>query len=189
MLALGIPGDPIVAVMMGGLLIHGVTPGPMLFFTNVDVLNGVFATFILGALLVLPLGLVLIPVLVRVLRVPHDLLLVSVLLLAIYGTYAVQRQAFDLWVMWAFGLIGYCMRKTGFPLAPLVIGFVLGPIVEVNLRRAATLADAGFASYLAGRPIALGVLALAAIALAYPAMRTLLAQSRTRRPAETEKAS
>ena len=90
MLALGIPGDPIVAVMMGGLLIHGVTPGPMLFFTNLEVLNGIFATFLIGALLLLPLGLALLPVFIRVLRVPLDYMLAGVLL--IFGTFAVQRQ-------------------------------------------------------------------------------------------------
>ena len=168
MLALGIPGDPIVAVMMGGLLIHGVTPGPMLFFTNVEVLNGIFATFLIGAFLLLPLGLALAPCFIRVLRVPHDYLLAGVLLLAMFGTFAIQRQTLDLWVMWLFGVIGYAMRKAGFPLAPLVIGFVLGPVVEVNLRRAATLASSDLTGYFLGRPIALGILALALLALAFP---------------------
>ena len=180
MLALGIPGDPIVAVMMGGLLIHGVTPGPMLFFTNVEILNGIFATFLVGAFLLLPLGLLLLPVFVRVLRVPHDYLLSGVLLLAIFGTYAVQRQTLDLWIMWVFGVIGYAMRKTGFPLAPLVIGFVLGPIVEVNLRRTATLADSDLLGYFFGRPIALGVMAAAFLALIVPAARTFYQQHRAR---------
>ena len=173
MLALGIPGDPIVAVMMGGLLIHGVTPGPMLFFTNLEVLNGIFATFLIGALLLLPLGLALLPVFIRVLRVPIDYMLAGVLLLAIFGTFAVQRQTLDLWIMWLFGVVGYAMRKAGFPLAPLVIGFVLGPIVEVNLRRAATLASSDMAGYFLGRPIALGILILALLALAFPVLRAL----------------
>ncbi len=173
MLALGIPGDPIVAVMMGGLLIHGVTPGPMLFFTNLDVLNGIFATFLIGALLLLPLGLALLPVFIRVLRVPLDYMLAGVLLLAIFGTFAVQRQTLDLWIMWLFGIVGYAMRKAGFPLAPLVIGFVLGPIVEVNLRRAATLASSDLAGYFLGRPIALCILILALLALVFPVLRAL----------------
>ncbi len=111
MLAIGIPGDPIVAVLMGGLMIQGLTPGPMMFLVNQDTILGIFAAFLVGALLLLPLGLLLLPLFVRILRIPQSLMMAAVLLLSTLGTYALQRQIFDLWTMWLFGLVGYLMRR------------------------------------------------------------------------------
>jgi len=179
MLSLGIPGDPIVAVMMGGLLVHGITPGPTLFLTEPDIVAGIFALFLFGALLLLPLGALFFPLFVRVLKIPQGILIVVVVLLAVYGTYTVQGRVFDLWTMMAFGAFGYAMVKLDIPRAPLIIGFVLGPVVEVNLRRMSSLAQADPIDYLLGRPLSLFILALALLALAYP-LRTVLAGRRQR---------
>jgi putative tricarboxylic transport membrane protein len=168
MLAIGIPGDPIVAVLMGGLMIQGLTPGPMMFLANKDVIAGIFAAFLVGAVLLLPLGLALLPLFVRVLKIPQSILMAAVLLLSTLGTYALQRQVADLWIMWLFGLVGYLMRKGGFPLAPFVIGVVLGPIFESNLRRTTIMVGGDFWGFMLGRPIALCVLALALAALVLP---------------------
>jgi putative tricarboxylic transport membrane protein len=170
MLAIGIPGDPIVAVMMGGLLVHGLTPGPTLFFTNIEVLDGIFLIFIIGAILLLPLGLFLVPVFARILRIPHAILITIVAMLAFYGTYAVNNRIFDLWTMWVFGLLGYLMRKARIPLAPMVIGFVLGPVVEVQLRRMSAMAGDDIFGYLAARPIAACILVAAFLALVFPVL-------------------
>lgn len=176
MLAIGIPGDPIVAVMMGGLLIHGLSPGPVLFFTNIEVLSGIFAIFLIGAVLLLPVGWILMPLFVRLLRVPHVIMIVVILMLCIFGTYAVQRQIFDLWVMWAFGIAGYGMRKAGIPLSPLVIGFVLGPVVEVTLRRLSTIAGDDPVGFLLGRPSALVIFLFVIAALIFPLLKIALAR-------------
>lgn len=161
MLAVGIPGDPVVAVLMGGLMIQGLTPGPLLFLTQPEVISGIFAVFVIGALLILPVGFLLLPFFVRLLRIPQSILMGGVMLLAILGVYAVQRQIFDLWMMMGFGVVGYAMRKMGFPLAPLVIGFVLGPIFEANFRRTLIMGGGDFLGTLASRPIAAAILALA----------------------------
>lgn len=181
MLAIGIPGDPIVAVLMGGLMIQGLTPGPMLFLAHGNVISGIFATFLVGTTLLLVFGLLLIPLFVRLLRVPHSVLLAAVLLLGTLGTYAVQRQVFDLWMMWLFGLIGYGMRKTGVPLAPFVIGVVLGPVFESNFRRTAILVAGDFFGFISGRPIALAILFLTLVALLLPFLK--LSEARRRRHA------
>lgn len=168
MLALGIPGDPVVAAMMGGFLIHGLSPGPLLFVTSPEFLGGIFAAFLVGAVLLLPLGLALIPVVVRVIRIPQGILTAGVVLLSVIGVYSVQRLTFDLIEMIFFGIVGYAMRKGGFPLAPMVIGFVLGPIFEINLRRTTIVVSGDFWGFMAGRPIALGVLTVVVLALLYP---------------------
>ncbi|MDB9857455.1 tripartite tricarboxylate transporter permease [Amylibacter sp.] len=155
MLSLGIPGDPIVAVMMGGLLIHGVTPGPAFMLTNAPMLNGILGIFLIGAFLLLPIGWLLLPVFVRILSIPKSFLTTFILALCIFGTYATNRELFDIWLLWVFGFLGYAMRKGGVPLSPLVIGFVLGPIVEESLRRLATISGGNFWGFLIGRPIAL----------------------------------
>ncbi len=171
MLAIGIPGDPIVAVMMGGLLIHGLSPGPTLFFTNIEVLNGIFAIFLVGAVLLLPIGAVLMPFFTRLLRVPHTIMIVVIVMLCIFGTYAVQRQIFDLWVMWVFGIAGYAMRRAAIPLSPLVIGYVLGPVVETTMRRLSTIAADDPLGFLLGRPSALIIFLLVVAALAFPVLQ------------------
>ncbi len=118
--------------------------------------------------MILPIGFLGIPIFVRVLRVPHALLVSGVLLLSIVGTYALQSQLVDLWVMWFFGAVGYLLRKTGFPLAPLVIGMVLGPVVESNFRRTLILVENSFWEFMLSRPIALSILGASLLFLAWP---------------------
>tara|TARA_B110000211_G_scaffold234952_1_gene307743 strand:- start:2782 stop:4278 length:1497 start_codon:yes stop_codon:yes gene_type:complete len=183
MLSLGIPGDPIVAVMMGGLLIHGVTPGPAFMLTNAPMLNGILGIFFIGAFLLLPIGWLLLPVFVRILSIPKSFLTTLILVLCIFGTYATNRELFDIWLLWIFGLLGYAMRKGGVPLSPLVIGFVLGPIVEESLRRLATISGNDFWGFLIGRPIALTCFALIAAMLIGPALAQMyLARSSAQSP-------
>ena len=180
MLALGIPGDPVIAVVMGGLLIQGLAPGPMLFFTQPEALTGIFAAFLIGGILLLPMGLASISIFMPVLKAPLSVLLTTVLALIILGTFLVQRYLFDLWALWFFGALGYAMRKTGFSLVPVVIGFVLGPIFEVNLRRMTIIMSGDFLGYILTRPIALGVLILAAIALVFPLLQSWYLQLKKR---------
>jgi putative tricarboxylic transport membrane protein len=180
MLAIGIPGDPVTAAMMGGLLIQGLTPGPRLFTTNVEVIHGIFGAFLVGSLLLLPIGLASISLFVRLLKVPFSALLAAVLVLCTIGTFLVQRATLDLWQLWFFGALGYGMRKAKIPLSPCVIGFVLGPIFEVNLRRTTMLTGDDTLGYLAGRPITLVILVLVILSLLFPALQAYYANRQRR---------
>lgn len=165
MLALSIPGDPIVAVLMGGLVLQGVQPGPQMFLEHLSVVQGIFAVFIVGAILLLPLGLVFIRGIVGLLRLPLWGIMAGVLMISLVGTYAVSREILDIYMLLFFGLMGYVLRKADYPLAPLVVGFVLGPIFEANFRRTALVSQGELIEYLSTRPIALTVLALIAVSL------------------------
>ncbi len=180
MLAIGIPGDPVTAAMMGGLLIQGLTPGPRLFTTNVEAIHGIFGAFLVGAVLLLPIGLASISLFVRLLKVPFSALLAAVLVLCTIGTFLVQRATLDLWQLWFFGALGYGMRKARIPLSPCVIGFVLGPIFEVNLRRTTMLTGDDTLGYLAGRPITLVIFGLVILSLLFPAWQSYYADRQRR---------
>ncbi|MEM7021175.1 MAG: tripartite tricarboxylate transporter permease [Pseudomonadota bacterium] len=179
MLALSIPGDPIVAVLMGGLMLQGITPGPRMFLDHPDVVQGIFAVFLIGAAMLLPLGLVFIRGVVGVLRLPQWSILAAVVMISLVGTYAISRQILDLVVMILFGAIGYLLRKADYPVAPIVIGFVLGPIFEANYRRTWLISQGDFLGYLATRPITLVVLVGVMLALAFPFFQGLTSRRRT----------
>lgn len=171
MMSLSIPGDPIVAVLMGGLMLQGIQPGPQLFLQNTDVAQGIFLIFLLGAILLLPLGLVFIRGVVRILKLPQWIIMAGVLMISLVGTYAVARQINDLWLLIFFGLLGYFLRKANYPLAPLVIGFVLGPIFETNFRRTVLVSQGDLLPYLLSRPIALSVLVCVVCVLFVPIIK------------------
>lgn len=174
MMALSIPGDPIVAVLMGGLMLQGVQPGPQLFLQNIDVAQGIFLTFLIGAILLLPIGLLFMRGVVRILKLPQWGIMAGVLMISLVGTYSVSRQINDLWVLVVFGLLGYVLRKANYPLAPLVIGFVLGPIFESNFRRSVLVSQGDLLSYIQTRPITLTVLCIVALFIALPLLRRIM---------------
>ena len=178
MMSLSIPGDPIVAVLMGGLMLQGVQPGPHMFLQHVDVVQGIFLIFLLGAIFLLPLGLVFIRGVVRILRLPQWSIMTGVLMISLVGTYSVSRQILDLGLLLFFGLVGYVLRKTGYPLAPLVIGFILGPIFESNFRRTVLVSQGDLFSYLGSRPIALAVLVCVTVCLLVPLIRRVFLLTR-----------
>jgi putative tricarboxylic transport membrane protein len=184
MLSLSIPGDPIVAVLMGGLILHGVQPGPHMFLQHSDVVQGIFLIFLIGAIFLLPLGLLFIRGVVRILTLPQWSIMIGVLMISLIGTYSVSRQIFDLGVLLFFGAVGYFLRKTGYPLAPLVIGFILGPIFESNFRRTVLVSQGDLFWYLGSRPIALAVLACVAISLLLPLFQQIVFANRQNAAAE-----
>ncbi|WP_313474718.1 tripartite tricarboxylate transporter permease [Agrobacterium pusense] len=142
-LALGIPGDAATAVLIGALLILGVFPGPTLFAQHSDVVGGIFLVYMLANVALFVIGILATPLFVYVLRLRKVILIPTVLLMCAIGTYAVGSSVFDLWVMFAFGLVGLVMRAAGYPLAPLVIGVILGPLLENNVRRTLLLSHDG----------------------------------------------
>lgn len=171
MLALAIPGDPIVAVLMGGLMIQGVQPGATMFISHPDVVQGIFAVFLIGAVLILPLGFVSLRGIVGILKMPVWSIMSGVLMISIVGTYAVSRQITDIVLLLVFGVVGYLLRKSDYPLAPIVIGFVLGPIFEKNFRRTGLISQGDLFGYILDRPITLGVLAITLSFIILPLLR------------------
>jgi putative tricarboxylic transport membrane protein len=151
-LALGIPGDASTAVLLGALLILGLFPGPALFEQNQHIVGGIFLVYMVSNVFLLLLGIIATPLFVYVLRIRKSYLIPMVLLLCAIGTYALQSSVFDLWVMLGFGLVGIVFRLAKFPMAPVVIGTVLGPILEKNFRRSMLLSDDGLMIFLQ-RPV------------------------------------
>lgn len=168
-LSLGIPGEPISAVLLGALMMLGFLPGPRLFRDNPEIVGGVFWAYLASAVFLLFIGSLFVPVFVSVLKIRKNRLIPLILLLSIVGTYSVQSWLFDVWAMLFFGLVGYGFRKFAFPLAPLVIGKVLGPILEPAFRRSMILSG-GSLGVFAERPIAFGILIFDVILLVWTQM-------------------
>ena len=135
-LALGIPGDASSAMLLGALLILGFVPGPILFEQQPEMVGGIFLVYMSANVFLLIAGILVTPLFVYVLRIPKFYLIPVVLLLCSIGTFALQASVFDLMVMLGFGLVGILFRAANYPLSPIVIGIILGPILENNLRRA-----------------------------------------------------
>lgn len=167
LLTLGVPGSGTTAVLLGALLAMNVTPGPLLIEKNPELFWGLAASMYIGNTILLLLNLPLVGVFVRILRVPGWLLFPGVVALSFVAVYAVNSSAFDLVLMTGFGVVGYVMRKTGFPLAPVILGLVLGPLMEKNLRRALILSG-GEWHVLVSSPLAVALWVLALISLMVP---------------------
>lgn len=147
LLALGIPGDVISAVILGAFMIHGLQPGPLMFQSNIDIIYALFFGLIAGALLLFLIGKSTIPLLSRVLNLRSSLLLPMVLVLCVFGSFAVNKSMFDVLVMFSMGVFGYIMVAYDFPRAPLLIGFVLGPLLENNLRQSLLMSQGDWAFF------------------------------------------
>lgn len=170
-LALGIPGDATMAVLMGAMLIHGIVPRPELFTTNPDLFWGLVISFWIGNLFLLILNIPLIGVWVRILTVPKRVLFPLIIFFICVGVYSVNNSAFDVYVVIAFGLIGYVMSQYGYPPAPMLMGFILGPLLEQHFRRALLFSRGDMATFIE-RPISatflvLTLLLIASIALPF----------------------
>jgi putative tricarboxylic transport membrane protein len=156
-LTLAIPGSAPAAVLMAAMIIHGVKPGPMIMIESPQFVYDVVAMMLFATIGILIYGLVLTKLLVQVLRVPQHVITPIIFVLCAVGSFAIAGRLFDVWVMLAFGLAGYGLRHFGYPMAPLVLGIVLGDLLEKNLRRALVLSDGDLAPFFT-RPIS-GVLA------------------------------
>ncbi|HCQ65862.1 MAG TPA: tripartite tricarboxylate transporter protein TctA [Rhodobacteraceae bacterium] len=171
-LSLGIPGDASTAVLLGALFLLGFFPGPELFRYNPDVAGGIFIAYLMSNVVMLILGIVLVPFFGAVLKVPKAWLLPAVLLLSTMGVYALQNSVFNLWVMLFFGVLGYTMRKAHYPLSPIIIGMILGPVLENNFRRALLLSRDGPMIFVE-RPISAAILGIVAVMLVYVVWTTV----------------
>lgn len=151
-LTLGIPGTVSMALMLGALMIHGITPGPQLMTEKPDLFWGLIMSFWIGNIMLLVLNIPLIGVWVRLLAVPYHMLYPAVLVLVCIGVFSINNSTFDVWIVAIFGAMGYAMRLLDFPPAPLLLGYVLGPLMEENVRRALLISRGDFMVFLE-RPI------------------------------------
>jgi putative tricarboxylic transport membrane protein len=160
-LVFGIPGDSITAIVIGVLYMKNLNPGPMIFIENPVAMYAVFIVFILANLLMLPLGFLTIKVAKKILQVPRNLLMPLILLFCIVGSYSISNSAFDVAIMLGFGLLAYLMEENGFPIAPTILGVVLGGMLEENFISSMIKSDGSFLAFFS-RPIAgaLGVLTI-----------------------------
>ncbi|MDF1584827.1 tripartite tricarboxylate transporter permease [Marinimicrococcus flavescens] len=157
-LALGIPGDPSTAVMMSALIIQGIQPGVRLFADNPELMYGSFIVLAACNIVMAVMGAAAAPALTRILRMPEPVLLPLVLVLSIVGAYGVRGNPFDLLTALVAGIVGFFLRLCGVPMAPIVIGMVLGPTFEENLRQGLILTDGSFLAFFSGHPIAVVLL-------------------------------
>ena len=172
LLALGIPGSGTTAVMLGALMIHGLRPGPLLFEQHPQFVWGVIASMYVGNVMLLILNLPLIGIWVRLLRLPHSVLMPLILAFSVTGVYAVDNKLTEVGVMLTFGVIGYAMRKWEFPAAPVVLALVLTPLMETALQQSLQMSH-GSAAIFFSRPIAATLVVVGFASLILPAIRTV----------------
>ncbi len=180
--ALGIPGSGTTAIILGAFIVHGLTPGPTFMTGNSELIYAVFVGLLIVNLLILVLSKPFIAVLSKLLDVPYSVLGPIILICCVIGTYSVQNAMMDVWLMLAFGLAGFLLEKINFPLVSIILGVVLGPIAESELRRSLAMSR-GDASIFLDRPISAVLLAIALLLVAGTLLRPLL---RRRRDARTE---
>lgn len=177
MLTLGVPGSGTTAVMVGALSLYNITPGPALFTQQPDLVWGLIASLFLANVILLVMNIPLVGVFTKVLSVPNWLLVPGIVAVSSVGVYAVHATTFDLVLMTALGFAAYLLRKQGVPMAPLILGFVLGDMMEQNLRRALSISN-GDAGILFGSPITIGLWTAAVLMLVVPLGLRLLAGRR-----------
>jgi len=183
LLTLGIPPSAVMAILLGALIIHGLQPGPLLMTQNPDIFWGIVCSMYVGNVMLLILNLPLVGLWVQVLRIPYRVLFPMIVLFCLIGVYSINNSVFDLYVMVAFGLLGYLAKKVGYEPAPLVLAIVLGPMMENNLRKALIISDGQLSAFVE-RPISLVCLILSLLVL-LSAMVPKLREKRARFAAET----
>jgi putative tricarboxylic transport membrane protein len=161
MITLGIPGSPTAAVMLGGLIIWGLQPGPMLFVDNPEFVWGLIASMYTGNVIGVLVVLTLVPLFAAILRIPFAILTPLIVVVCAIGSYAVHTSMIDIWYMLIFGIVGYVFKKLDYPLAPLVLALVLGDISENALRQSLIMSQGSLGIFFS-RPIA-GVITVAAL--------------------------
>jgi len=164
LLTLGIPPNAVMALMVGAMSIHNIQPGPMVMTNNPDLFWGLIASMWIGNLMLVILNLPLIGMWIKLLSVPYRLLFPAIVLFCAIGVYSTNNNTFDIWMVALFGFIGYIFMKLGCEPAPLLLGFILGPMMEENLRRALLLSRGDWSVFVT-RPLSGSLLAAALVLL------------------------
>jgi len=147
-----VPSGPVPAVMLAAMMVHGVAPGPLLISSQPALFWGFIASMYVGNVVLLILHVPLVGIFVNILRVPYPILYPSILAFCILGVYAVNSSVVDVWIMLLMGALGYLLRKVGFETAPIVLGVVLAPMIEMALRQSLAMSDGQYSIFLS-RPI------------------------------------
>ncbi len=164
LLSLGVPGDAVTAVLLGAFIIQGLQPGPLLYIEHLDVVYNVFASMIVANIVMLLVGMLGIRFFARVILVKREILNPVILVLSLVGSFAMRQNVFDIGLTLFFGVLGWIMMRAKFPLSPILLALILGPMTEANLRRALTISQGDF-SILVSRPIAIALMVLAVLSL------------------------
>lgn len=163
-LALGIPGDAVTAILLGALMIQGIQPGPLLFKNNADLVYAVFSANLIGVIAMVLLGLLMIKGFIKILSFPKKYLLPIITLCCVLGAYSCNNRIFDVWVLIVLGIFGFVWKRLGFSLVPILIAYILEPIVEVGLREGLSLSDGSFLPIIT-RPISATFIGLGLLAV------------------------
>lgn len=172
LLTLGLPGNPVTAMLLGALILYGFAPGPLMIQQNPNLFWSIVASMYIGNVMLLVLNLPLVGVWVRLLRVPYRVLYAPLILFMIVGTYSVSNSLFDISLLLAFGLVGFVLRKLDFDPAPMILAFVLGNPLELNLRQSLMMSRGSW-DILFDRPAASAILLVALAVALLPALRPI----------------
>lgn len=172
LLTLGIPGDATTAMLLGALMLHGLTPGPLLFRNNADLVYGIFAALLVANIFMLIIEYFGLRVFVKLLKIPKHILMPIIIVLCVVGAFGLNNRLFDTAAIIFFGLIGYGVQKIKLPQAPIVLGFILGPIIEVNFRRAVMFSEGKLLPFFT-KPISGFFLLLAALSIIVPLIKSI----------------
>lgn len=178
LLTLGLPSNAVLGLLFGALVMHNVTPGPRLIDNNPDIFWGVIASMYIGSVFLLMINLPMIRVFVQILRVPGSILAPLIVAVAFFGVYSVNNRFFDLWLAVLFGIIGYLFKKASIGPGPLILGFVLAPMIEAHWRRMLLMGDGSLAIIL-DRPVAMVMIAVMVAFVVFSVIRGLRARRRS----------
>lgn len=160
LLTLGVPGDAVSAVLLGALIVQGLTPGPLLFTQNPEIVYGIFSSMIVANIVMLLIGLLGIRFFCRIIEVPKIIMIPMIIFLSIIGAYAINNSMFDVGIAIVFGLLGFILNKLDIPSSPILLAIILGPMAETNLRKSLIMYEGSW-SFLYDRPIALAFILFA----------------------------
>ena len=170
MLTLGIPGNECTAALLGGLMIHGLIPGPRLFTTHGSITYAFMLSMFLNELFYSSFGFVFVKYLAKIVLIPRGILAPAIIVLSVIGSYAIRSSLIDVGFMFGMGILGYALRKLNFPLVPIILGMILGPLAEKTLARSIILAHArgtNLLFYFVSSPIALTCMIITALSLGW----------------------
>jgi putative tricarboxylic transport membrane protein len=171
-LALAVPGSAPAAVLMAAMIIHGVQPGPLIMVNSPQFVYDVVAMMLYATLGIFVFGLLMVRPLLKVLQIPREIIMPIVFVLCVIGSYAISQRLFDVWTMLGFGVVGFWLRRYNYPMAPFVLGIVLGDLLDKNLRRGLVLSDGDLTPFFT-RPISavLAAICIATILMNFGAVR------------------
>jgi putative tricarboxylic transport membrane protein len=164
LLSLGVPGDSVTAILLGAFIIHGLQPGPLLYKEHIDVVYMVFASMLIANIAMFILGATGVKFFARVIGIDKRMLLPIIMVLSLIGSYSMRNSFFDVFITLGFGVVGYLLQRYGFPLPPILLALILGPMAESNLRRTLVISQ-GDPSVILHQPIAMFLLILAVLSL------------------------